>query len=317
MGIPLLISGKTTMLGRSAILAPKSAAQCANVYQQQRGMANLKAIAIRLKSVKNIQKITQSMKMVSAAKYARAERDLKAARPYGVGAQSFYENAQVGRDAEGKVVPAEAGQKELYVALTSDRGLCGAIHSSICKAIRNELLEKPNLDNVAIICVGDKSRAQLARLFAKNILCVGSDIGRLPPQFGDASKVASAILNSGFEYDVGKMYYNQFKSVVSYQTSELPIFSQGAVDSAEKISLYDSLDADVLQSYMEYSLASMIYYCLKEGACSEQSSRMSAMDNSSKNAGEMIDKLTLTYNRTRQAVITGELIEIISGAAAL
>ena len=126
-------------------------------------LANLKAIAIRLKSVKNIQKITQSMKMVSAAKYARAERDLKAARPYGVGAQSFYENAQVGRDAEGKVVPAEAGQKELYVALTSDRGLCGAIHSSICKGIRNELLEKPNLDNVAIICVGDKSRAQLAR----------------------------------------------------------------------------------------------------------------------------------------------------------
>ena len=126
-------------------------------------MANLKAIAIRLKSVKNIQKITQSMKMVSAAKYARAKRDLKAARPYGVGAQSFYENAQVGRDAEGKVVPAEAGQKELYVALTSDRGLCGAIHSSICKGIRNELLEKPNLDNVAIICVGDKSRAQLAR----------------------------------------------------------------------------------------------------------------------------------------------------------
>merc|ERR1711899_195707 len=277
----------TTMLGRSAILVPKSAAQCA-VYQQNRGMANLKAIAMRLKSVKNIQKITQSMKMVSAAKYARAERDLKAARPYGVGAQSFYENAQVGRDAEGKVVPAEAGQKELYVALTSDRGLCGAI--------RNELLEKPNLDNVAIICVGDKSRAQLARLFAKNILCVGSDIGRLPPQFGDASKVASAILNSGFEYDVGKMYYNQFKSVVSYQTSELPIFSQGAVDSAEKISLYDSLDADVLQSYMEYSLASMIYYCLKEGACSEQSSRMSAMDNSSKNAGEMIDKLTLKFN---------------------
>jgi len=317
MGIPLLISEKTTMLGRSAILAPKSAAQCANVYQQQRGMANLKAIAIRLKSVKNIQKITQSMKMVSAAKYARAERDLKAARPYGVGAQSFYENAQVGRDAEGKVVPAEAGQKELYVALTSDRGLCGAIHSSICKAIRNELLEKPNLDNVAIICVGDKSRAQLARLFAKNILCVGSEIGRLPPQFGDASKIASAILNSGFEYDIGKMYYNQFRSVVSYKTSELPIFSQAAVDSAEKISLYDSLDADVVQSYMEYSLASMIYYCLKEGACSEQSSRMTAMDNSSKNAGEMIDKLTLTYNRTRQAVITGELIEIISGAAAL
>ena len=148
-------------------------------------------------------------------------------------------------------------------------------------------------------------RLYLFRLFAKNILCVGSDIGRLPPQFGDASKVASAILNSGFEYDVGKMYYNQFKSVVSYQTSELPIFSQGAVDSAEKISLYDSLDADVLQSYMEYSLASMIYYCLKEGACSEQSSRMSAMDNSSKNAGNLSYQFTnSTQFRSLYKIIT-------------
>merc|ERR1712241_1071138 len=275
---------KTTMIGRSALLIPKSAAQCAVVYQQQRGMANLKAIAIRLKSVKNIQKITQSMKMVSAAKYSRAERDLKAARPYGEGAQSFYSCAEVGAGEEEK---KDTPKKELYVALTSDRGLCGAVHSSICKSIRNELLEKPSLENVGIICVGDKSRAQLGRLFSKQILCVGSEIGRLPPQFGDASKIASNIMNSGFEFDSGKM------------------------------NLYDSIDESVLQSYLEYSLASMIYYCLKEGACSEQSSRMTAMDNSSKNAGEMIDKLTLTYNRTRQAVITGELIEIISGAAAL
>merc|ERR1711963_1383885 len=305
-----LISEKTTMLGRSAILAPKSVAQCANVYQQQRGMANLKAIAIRLKSVKNIQKITQSMKMVSAAKYARAERDLKAARPYGTGAQAFYEHAKVEEDE----APAK---KELYVALTSDRGLCGGIHSSICKTIRNELLEKPNLDNVGIICVGDKSRAQLSRLFKNQILTVGSDIGRLAPQFGDASKIANAILNSGYEFDSGKLYYNKFRSVVSYATNEIPIYTVGAIEKAANLPVYDSIDADVLQSYMEYSLTSLIYYCLKEGACSEQSSRMTAMDNSSKNAGEMIDKLTLSYNRTRQAVITGELIEIISGAAAL
>merc|ERR1712141_985700 len=140
------------------------------------GMANLKAIAIRLKSVKNIQKITQSMKMVSAAKYGRAERDLKAARPYGSGAQVFYDQVQVAEEAEGA---AAAGGKQLYVAMTSDRGLCGGVHSSICKTIRNELLEKPNLDNVGIICVGDKSRAQISRLFAKQILAVGSDIGRL------------------------------------------------------------------------------------------------------------------------------------------
>ena len=120
-------------------------------------MANLKAISIRLKSIKNIQKITASMKMVSAAKFARAERDLRAAKPYGEGSQAFYKGAGV----EGAAT--EGSPKELYVALTSDRGLCGGVHSSICKTIRNELLEKPALDNVGIICVGDKSRAQLGR----------------------------------------------------------------------------------------------------------------------------------------------------------
>merc|ERR1712165_589601 len=277
-------------------------------------MANLKAIAIRLRSVKNIQKITQSMKMVSAAKYARAERDLKAARPYGNGAQAFYDHAQVGPE-EGE--EAKAG-KTLYVAMTSDRGLCGGVHSSICKTIRGELLAKDGqVDDVAIICVGDKSRAQLSRLFPKQIVSVGSEIGRLPPQFGDAAKIATQILNCGFEFDAGKLYYNEFKSVVSYKTKTLDIYPVASVEQAKNLSVYDSLDSDVMQSYLEYSLASLIYYCLKEGACSEQSSRMTAMDNSSKNAGEMIDKLTLTYNRTRQAVITGELIEIISGAAAL
>merc|ERR1712018_438628 len=202
----LLTDKKTTMLGRSAILAPKSAGQC---LQQQRGMANLKAIAIRLKSVKNIQKITQSMKMESAAKYARAERDLKSARPYGTGAQAFYEQAKVGEKPD--EAPAATGGKELYEALTSDRGLCGGVPSSICKTIRNELLEKPSLDNVGIICVGDKSRAQLGRLFKDQILSVGSEIGRLPPQFGDAAKIASMIMTCGFQFDIGKAYFNKFK----------------------------------------------------------------------------------------------------------
>merc|ERR1739847_36134 len=302
--------GISTMLGRSASVAQKSASPClqllnSSIQQQNvqpaRGMANLKAIAIRLKSVKNIQKITQSMKMVSAAKYARAERELKAARPYGEGAQSFYTCAEVGAGEEEK---KDAPKKELYVALTSDRGLCGAVHSSICKSIRNELLEKPNLDNVGIICVGDKSRAQLGRLFSKNIICVGSEIGRLPPQFGDAAKIASMIMTCGFEFNVGKAYYNYFKSIVSYQTTELPLYSNETVKAAPGLALYDSVDDDVLQSYLEYSLASKIYYSLKQGATSEQSSRMNAMENSSKNAGEMIDKLTIYYNRTRQAVIT-------------
>jgi len=294
------------MLGQSKQLLPVLTSQC----QQQRGMANLKLIGLRLKSVTNIQKITQSMKMVSAAKYARAERDLKAARPLGEAAKSFYQHVDVGSEK------AEA-PKELYIAMTSDRGLAGAVHSSIGKTIRAELAEKENLDNVKIICVGDKSRGFFQRWSKDQILMVGSEIGRLPPQFLDASKVANAILNCGFDYDVGKLMYNRYNSVVSYTTSEIPIFSVDAVSNAAKLNTYDSLDADVLQSYLEYSLASLIYYAMKEGACSEQSARMTAMDNSSKNAGEMIDKLQITYNRTRQAVITGELIEIISGAAAL
>jgi len=294
------------MFAQTKKLVPVVASQC----QQQRGMANLKLIGMRLKSVKNIQKITQSMKMVSAAKYARAERDLKAARPLGVAAKAFYDHAEIEDTKKDEA-------KELYVAITSDRGLAGAVHSSIGKQIRNELNEKADLDKVKILCVGDKSRAFFQRWFKDNIIMVGSEIGRMPPQFGDASKVANAILTCGFEFDSGKMLYNKYNSVVSYTTTTIPIFSLDSVANANKITVYDSLDSDVLQSYMEYSLASLIYYAMKEGACSEQSSRMTAMDNSTKNAGEMIDKLTITFNRTRQAVITGELIEIISGAAAL
>lgn len=274
--------------------------------QQNRGMATLKAIQIRLKSVKNIQKITQSMKMVSAAKYSRAERDLKQARPYGIGAQQFYEKAEV--------ASKEEEPKKLYIAITSDRGLCGAVHTGVARLIRTELADDPN---IAVVCVGDKSRAILQRLYAKNIAMVCNEIGRLPPTFLDAAKLTNAIINMGYEYTDGKIVYNKFKSVVSYGVADMPIFSLKSVESAEKLPVYDSLDSEVIQNYLEFSMASLLFYAMKEGACSEQSSRMTAMDNASKNAGEMIDKLTLTFNRTRQAVITRELIEIISGAAAL
>merc|ERR1712029_951431 len=247
-------------------------------------MPNLKLIGLRLKSVTNIQKITQSMKMVSAAKFAKAERDLKAARPLGEAAQAFYKTAEIESD--------KPRPKELYVALTSDRGLAGAVHSSICKNIRQTLHDKmaagESLDNVRILCVGDKSRAFLQRFFPKQIVMVGSDIGRLPPTFNDAAKIANAILTNGYEFDKGSLLFNYYKNVASNETTALPIYSQDVVSASEKVTVYDSLDADVVQSYMEYSLASLVYYCLKEGATSEQASRMSAMDNSSKNAGEMI-----------------------------
>ncbi|EPY72642.1 ATP synthase subunit gamma, mitochondrial-like protein [Camelus ferus] len=216
----------------------------------------------RLKSIKNIQKITKSMKMVAAAKYARAERELKPARVYGIGSLALYEKADI-------KVP-EDKKKHLLIGVSSDRGLCGAIHSSIAKQIKSEVASLAAAGKeVKIVGVGDKIRGILQR------------------------------------------------SVISYKTEEKPIFSLDTVASAESMSVYDDVDADVLRNYQEYSLANIIYYSLKESTTSEQSARMTAMDNASKNASEMIDKLTLTFNRTRQAVITKELIEIISGAAAL
>jgi F-type H+-transporting ATPase subunit gamma len=296
------------MMQRAVTSVLPSATNMLVNQQQQRGMATLKQISMRLKSVKNIQKITQSMKMVSAAKYTRAERELKQARPYGVGSSQFYEKAEI------KAPEKSEDSKRVFLAISSDRGLCGAIHSGIGRAIRFEMAADPN---VKIICVGDKSRAILARLFPKNILFVCNEIGRLPPQFLDASKLANEVMTCGYEFTEGTIFYNKFRSVVSYKVANLPMFSLKTVEAAEKLPVYDSLDSEVIQSYLEFSLASMLFFTMKENACSEQSSRMTAMDNASKNAGEMIEKLTLTFNRTRQAVITRELIEIISGAAAL
>lgn len=272
-------------------------------------MATLRDIQNRLKAVKNIQKITKSMKIVSAAKFSKAEKELRPARPYGHGASEFFEKAEVLAD--------EKEKNHLIVVMSSDRGLCGGIHSNLVKMVKASIPEKPAGSETKIICVGDKARGALGRLFADNMLMHFVEIGRKPPTFGDASVVADCILTCGFDFDFGELYYNVFKSVVMYTPTAMPLYNLDQVSNAGKISLYDSIDEDVLRSYNEFSLASLIFFAMKEGAASEQSSRMSAMDNATKNAGEMIDRLTLLYNRKRQSVITTELIEIISGASAL
>uniref|UniRef100_A0A915HI84 ATP synthase subunit gamma n=1 Tax=Romanomermis culicivorax TaxID=13658 RepID=A0A915HI84_ROMCU len=277
---------------------------------QCRNFATLKDISIRLKSVKNIQKITKSMKMVAAAKYAKAERDLRPARPYGHGAQAFYQNVELTEERPKK-------PEHLMIILTSDRGLCGAVHSGIARLIKKEMKEKPDDVNYNLICVGDKAKALLQRFYPKSFILCCNEIGRKPPTFDDASILAQQILNLDIKFDQGSIYYNEFKSAVSYKTKTLPIFSEEIVSSAEKLSIYDSLDSEVVRCYLEYSLTNLLFYGLKECACSEQSSRMTAMDSASKNAGEMITKLTLYFNRTRQAVITRELIDIVIGASAL
>ncbi|EYC31808.1 hypothetical protein Y032_0003g1252 [Ancylostoma ceylanicum] len=278
--------------------------------EQQRGFATLKDISIRLKSIKNIQKITKSMKMVAAAKYAKAERDLKGARAYGVGAKTFFDNIDPATEGEKK----EEKQKQLLVLVTSDRGLCGGVHSAISKEAKH-ILANAGQKDIRVVCIGDKAKNALQRIHGKKFILTGNDIGRAPPTFADASIAAKAILESGFDFEEGSIIFNRFKTVVSYETTKMPILPLEAIKAKEALLTYDSVDDDVLQSYSEYSLAQLIYYAMKESACSEQASRMTAMDGASKNAGEMIDKLTLAFNRTRQAVITRELIEIISGAA--
>ncbi|XP_068442588.1 ATP synthase subunit gamma, mitochondrial isoform X2 [Clinocottus analis] len=278
---------------------------------QVRNMATLKDITIRLKSIKNIQKITKSMKMVAAAKYARAERQLKPARVYGTGALALYEKAEIKS-------PEDKAAKHLLIGVTSDRGLCGAIHSGVAKHIKREIADLTAAGKeVMLINVGDKLRGILHRTHGQHILLNCKEIGRLPPTFGDASIVATELLNSGYEFDQGSVIYNKFRSVISYKTDSKPVFSIDTVANAESMGIYDDIDADVLRNYQEFALINILFMAMKESTTAEQSARMTAMDSASKNASEMIDKLTLTFNRTRQAVITKELIEIISGAAAL
>ncbi|CAF0947559.1 unnamed protein product [Didymodactylos carnosus] len=277
-----------------------------------RDMATLKDISRRLKSVKSIQKITKSMKMVSAAKYAKAERELRAARSYGLGAKAFYDNMELDKTAD------TTANKHILIAATSDRGLCGAANSSIVKNIRVQLNDtKTNAEATKIIAIGDKSRAMLSRTHASSLLLSVNEIGKRSVVFGDSAAIAQQILSTGFEFDTAEIVYNKFKSAIAYTTSRQLVLSGDAISKSKNIGVYDSLDADVLRSFLEYNLASVLYYTMKENAASEQSSRMTAMDNATKNAGELINKLTTYYNRTRQSVITTELIEIISGAAAL
>ncbi|ESO09350.1 hypothetical protein HELRODRAFT_73507 [Helobdella robusta] len=218
------------------------------------------------------------MKMVSAAKYAKAERELRPARAYGAGANAFYEKAEVTQD--------EKKPNHLIIAMTSDRGLCGSAHSNIIRAIKAAVPLKPPGTNVKFVAIGDKARGMLARFFGQDLLMHFVDIGKKPPVFEDAAKISLEILKLGYEYDYGQLYFNIFKSVVAYNTKDLPIVNADNFSQAGKLNLYDSIDEEVLRSYREFSLVSRIFYALKESACSEQSQRMTAMDSATKNAGK-------------------------------
>lgn len=276
--------------------------------QGARSMATLQQIAMRLKSVSGISKITGSMKMVSAAKFARAERALKAARCIGGSSVALTEKA-------GLVV--EDPKKLLAVAVSSDRGLCGGIHSGIGRYIRaTEAVQADDVETKYVM-MGDKAKAILYKTHKDNIICSFNGLGRKPPTFIEASFAAKQIYSTGYEFEQGKIIYNHFKNAATYVCSERPIVNAAAQADHEALSVFDDCDEEALLSYTEFNTANNIFYCMLENAASEQSARMAAMENATKNADEMADKLRMLFNRSRQAKITTELIEIISGASAM
>ncbi|KAI7903964.1 ATP synthase F1, gamma subunit [Cokeromyces recurvatus] len=271
---------------------------------QVRNMATLKEIQQRLKSVQNIEKITKSMKMIASTKVSKAQRSMESARVFGEASNSLFTNAET--------KATEAG-KTLYIASSSDRGLCGGIHSSVSKATRRAIAEQPESN---LIVLGDKPKAQLGRILRKNIALTFNQIGKDVPTFEEASSIVDIIKSSETEFDTAHIVYNKFNSVVSYEANILPVYSESSFKASPNFAVYE-IEDDVLANLQEFAFANTLYWAMVEGHAAEMCAKRAAMENATKNAGEMIQKLTMTFNRGRQAVITNELIDIITGASAL
>lgn len=278
--------------------------------QGARGMATISQLALKLASVKSITKITSSMKMVSAAKFARAEKALRAVRSMGPASTALVQKSGIEIDNE--------AEQQLTVMISSDRGLCGAIHSGVAKHVKAVDAAFPDNVTHKMVSVGDKTRGLMARTHGDQILLAANEFGRLPPTFSEASLVASQVLGSGFEFTNGRLVYNHFRNAASYECREIPLVNAKTFEGKAELDEYDGgCETEVIESYCEFSMASNIFYGMLEQQSSEQSARMTAMENATNNANDQIESLQILYNRTRQAKITTELIEIISGAAAL
>ncbi|KAG0364428.1 atp3 gamma subunit of the F1 sector of mitochondrial F1F0 ATP synthase [Gamsiella multidivaricata] len=269
-------------------------------------MATLREIQIRLNSIKNIGKITKSMKMIASTKVNKAQRAMETARVYGSTSSAIYQNANT--------VPLE-NDNQLYVVSSSDRGLCGGIHSSVAKATR-KLIAASDASNAGVVVLGDKAKNQMTRSNRADIQLSFNQIGKAIPTFAEASAAADTILSAGIKFDNASIVYNKFESAIAYEATPIRTYSIDALKSSEGFTAYE-LDEEVLENYNQFLFANNIYWALVEGHASEMSAKRNAMENATKNAGDMVDRLTMTYNRTRQAAITSELVDIITGASAL
>jgi F-type H+-transporting ATPase subunit gamma len=294
-------------------------------------MATLKDLRTRINSVKSTQKITRAMQMVAASKLRRAQDSVVAARPYAERMErmlgSLGSSMVEQEGAPTLLVGTGKQETHLVVVATGERGLCGAFNSSIARAARTDIRAlQAEGKNVKILCVGRKGRDVLRREFGDIIVDTIELAGIRRMAFTDAQPIALRILDmfDAGEFDVCTLYFNTFKSVIlqvmtrrKLIPASLPETDYAGPDLGDAIYDYEPDEEEILVELLPRNLSVQVYQALLENAASEQGARMSAMDNATRNAGDMIDKLTLNYNRSRQARITSELIEIISGAEAL
>ena len=290
-------------------------------------MANLKDLKTRINSVKSTQKITAAMKMVAAAKLRRAQEAAESGRPYANRMRRITANLAAKADVNSAPALLAGNGKSathLLVGISADRGLCGGFNGSITRQTRSEvtrLLDEGK--TVKLLMVGRKSADALRREYGKQFIDSFEGIQGTSVSFSDAASLADTI-RSGFEagdYDVCTMIYNKFVNAITQEitlTQLIPAETNAVDDSDANVNYeYEPEEDELLDTLLPRILSTQVYSALLESSAAELAARMTAMDNATRNAGDLIDRLTLVYNRTRQAAITSELIEIISGAEAV
>jgi len=291
-------------------------------------MASLDDLKKRISSVKSTQKITKAMKMVAAAKLKRAQENAEKGRPYSEKMNNIILNLSNGisdKESAPKLLSGTGNdQIHLCVVMTSDRGLCGGFNSNIIKKAKNYFDKViSNGKELKIITVGSKGNDQLKRVYGDKIIENISFKNSKNANFFDADKVGKLIISKfeKEEFDICTIFYNQFKNVITQIPQSQQIIPLNAendkLNKTEDRYEFEPEEDEILGNLLPKNISTQIFKAMLENSASEQGARMSAMDNATRNAGEMVDKLTIEYNRSRQAAITKELIEIISGAESL
>ena len=290
-------------------------------------MASLDDLKKRISSVKSTQKITKAMKMVAAAKLRRAQESAERGRPYSQKMNNIILNLSSGISDKENAPKLLAGTGEdkvhLCVVMTADRGLCGGFNSNIIKKAKLYFQKLSDSGKeLKIITVGSKGYDQLKRAYKDNIIENISFKESKNANYFDADKVGKILIQKfeQKEFDVCTIFYNQFKNVITQIPQEqqiIPLKISEEEKSSDENYEFEPDEDEILGNLLPKNISTQIFKAMLENSASEQGSRMSAMDNATRNAGEMVDKLTIQYNRSRQAAITKELIEIISGAESL